>query len=189
MQDTLIGRIAQKTVNQPARTLTLTVNGRQHSVEATADTPLLYVLRDDLGLRGPRFGCGLGQCGACTVHVDGRPIRSCVTPVGNAVGRRITTLEGLADAYHGGRSQTSASTSDATKKLHPVQQAWIDEQVPQCGTCQNGWIMYSAHLLETVDKPTAAQIRTALSGLKCRCGSQVAILRAIERAAKLIEEA
>jgi nicotinate dehydrogenase subunit A len=173
MPDTIIGRIAQKTVNQPARTLTLTVNGRQHSVAATADTPLLYVLRDDLALRGPRFGCGLGQCGACTVHLDGRPIRSCVTAVGNVAGRTITTLEGLADAT----------------KLHPVQQAWIDEQVPQCGTCQNGWIMYSAHLLDTVDKPTAAQIRAALSGLKCRCGSQVAILRAVERAVKLKEEA
>ncbi len=188
MQETVIGRIAQKTVNQPARTLTLTVNGRQHSVVATADTPLLYLLHDDLALRGPRFGCGLGQCGACTVHLDGKPIRSCVTPVGSAVGHKITTLEGLADAYNGGSGQASASTSDATK-LHPVQQAWIDEQVPQCGTCQNGWIMYSAHLLETVEKPTAGQIRAALSGLKCRCGSQVAILRAVERAAKLIEEA
>jgi aerobic-type carbon monoxide dehydrogenase small subunit (CoxS/CutS family) len=96
-----------------------------------------------------------------------------VTPVGNAVGRRITTLEGLADGT----------------TLHPVQQAWIDEQVPQCGTCQNGWIMHSAHLLDTVEKPTGAQIRAALSGLKCRCGSQVAILRAVERAVKLKEEA
>jgi nicotinate dehydrogenase subunit A len=172
MQETIIARMAQKTLNQPERTLKLTVNGQEHSVVAPADMPLLYVLRDELNLRGPRFGCGLGQCGACTVHLDGKPIRSCVTPVGTSVGHKITTLDGLAGA-----------------KLHPVQQAWIDEQVPQCGACQNGWLMYSAHLVETVREPTDAQIRSALSGLKCRCGSQVAILRAVKRAAKAMEEA
>jgi aerobic-type carbon monoxide dehydrogenase small subunit (CoxS/CutS family) len=106
------------------------------------------------------------------VHLDGKPIRSCITAVGTTAGHKITTLDGLAGA-----------------KLHPVQQAWIDEQVPQCGTCQNGWLMYSAHLVDTVRKPTDEQIRAALSGLKCRCGSQVAILRAVKRAAKAVEEA
>src|SRR5437867_5296651 len=125
MQETIISRMAQKTLTEPERTLKLTVNGQEQNVVAPADMPLLYVLRDQLQLTGPRFGCGLGQCGACTVHLDGKPIRSCITPVGNTVGHKITTLEGLA--------------ADAGK-LHPVQQAWIDEQVPQCGSCQNGWI-------------------------------------------------
>ena len=172
MQETIISRMAQKTLTQPERTLKLTVNGQEQSIVAPADMPLLYVLRDQLNLRGPRFGCGLGQCGACTVHLDGKPIRSCITAVGNTAGHKITTLDGLAGA-----------------KLHPVQQAWIDEQVPQCGACQNGWLMYSAHLVDTVRKPTDEQIRAALSGLKCRCGSQVAILRAVKRAAKAVEEA
>ena len=188
MQETIIGRTVQKTLNQPEKTLKLTVNSQEHSVVATVDTPLLYVLRNDLHLTGPHFGCGLGQCGACTVHLDGKPIRSCVTPVGNAVGHKITTLEGLAAAYHNGNTNASATTPDAAK-LHPVQQAWIDEQVPQCGSCQNGWIMYSAALLATVHKPTESQIRAALSGLKCRCGSQFGILRAVRRAAKAMEEA
>ena len=188
MQETIIGRTVQKTLNQPEKTLKLTVNGQEHSVVATVDTPLLYVLRNELNLTGPRFGCGLGQCGACSVHLDGKPIRSCVTPVGNAAGHKITTLEGLAAAYDNGNVKASPSSPDRTK-LHPVQQAWIDEQAPQCGSCQNGWIMYSAYLLATVRKPTDSQIRSALSGLKCRCGSQVGILRAVERAAKAIEEA
>ena len=160
---------------------TLKVNGRSHTVDVDPATPLLYVLRNDIGARGPRFGCGLGQCGACTVHLDGKPIRSCVTPAGSAVGHKITTLDGLADAHNAG--------ANGSAKLHPVQQAWIDEQVPQCGSCQNGWLMYSAHLLNTVHKPTEEQIRSALSGLKCRCGSQVAILRAVRRAAKAMQEA
>jgi nicotinate dehydrogenase subunit A len=188
MQETIIGRTVQKTLNQPEKTLKLAVNNQEQSVVATVDTPLLYVLRNELRLTGPRFGCGLGQCGACTVHLDGKPIRSCVTPVGNAVGRQITTLEGLAAVYHNGNLKAAAPAPDATK-LHPVQQAWIDEQVPQCGSCQNGWIMYSAHLLATVRKPTDTQIREALSGLKCRCGSQVGILRAVRRASMAMEEA
>src|SRR5437762_11002674 len=130
MQETIIARMAQKTLTQPERTLKLIVNGQEHSVTAPSDMPLLYVLRDQLELTGPRFGCGLGQCGACTVHLDGKPIRSCITPVENAVGHKITTLEGLAATQPGNASN-----------LHPVQQAWIDEQVPQCGSCQNGWIM------------------------------------------------
>src|SRR6266481_5016183 len=173
MQQTIIARTAQKTLAESEKTMKLAVNGSEQSVVATPDTPLLYVLRDDLNLNGPKFGCGLGQCGACTVHLDGRPIRSCITPVGNTAGHKITTLEGLSAAY--------------LPKLHPVQQAWIDEQVPQCGACQNGWIMYTAHLLATVQKPTDSQIRSALSGLKCRCGSQVGILRAVVRAAKVME--
>lgn len=188
MQKTIIASTVRKTLNQPEKTLKLTVNNQAHSVVATGDTPLLYVLRNELHLTGPRFGCGLGQCGACSVHLDGKPIRSCVTPVGSAVGHKITTLEGLAAEYHNVHVNASAAAPDAAK-LHPVQQAWIDEQVPQCGSCQNGWIMYSAHLLATVHKPTDSQIRAALSGLKCRCGSQVGILRAVQRAAKAMEEA
>jgi nicotinate dehydrogenase subunit A len=182
MKETIIGRAVQKTFNQPEKTLRMTVNGQEQNVVATPDTPLLYVLRAELQLNGPRFGCGLAQCGACTVHLDGKPVRSCVMPVGSVVGHKITTLEGLAAAYNGAHG-------DASSKLHPLQQAWIDEQVPQCGSCQNGWIMYSAHLLATVRKPTDTQIRAALSGLKCRCGSQVAILRAVRRAVQAIEEA
>ena len=182
MTDTIIRRTVQKTANQPDKTLQLTVNGREQSIVAAPDTPLLYVLRGELELNGPRFGCGLAQCGACTVHLDGKPIRSCVTPVGSAVGHKITTLEGLAATYTGAHS-------DASPNLHPVQQAWIDEQAPQCGSCQNGWIMYTAYLLASVRNPAESQIRAALSGLKCRCGSQVGILRAVRRAAKAMGEA
>jgi nicotinate dehydrogenase subunit A len=182
MKDTIIRRMAQKTLNQAEKALKLTVNGQEQSVVATADTPLLYVLRGELQLNGPRFGCGLAQCGACTVHLDGKPIRSCVTPVGSVAGRKVTTLEGLAATYTGTHADTSS-------KLHPVQQAWIDEQAPQCGSCQNGWIMYTAYLLASVRKPTESQIQAGLGGLKCRCGSQVGILRAVRRAAKVMGEA
>ena len=187
MQETIIGRTAQKTLTQPEKTLTLTVNGQEQKIVAAADTPLLYVLRNDLNLIGPRFGCGLGQCGACTVHLDGKPIRSCITPVGNAVGHKVTTLEGLAAELNKSATSPKSTAPDAAK-LHPVQQAWIDEQVPQCGSCQNGWIMYSAHLLATTQKPTDSQIRSALSGLKCGCGSPVAVRRAVKRAVKAMEE-
>jgi nicotinate dehydrogenase subunit A len=182
MKDNAIARAVGKTLSQPEKTLRLTVNSQEQEVVVAPDTPLLYVLRGELQLNGPRFGCGLAQCGACTVHLDGKPIRSCVTPVASVVGHKITTLEGLAATYSGPHA-------DASSKLHPVQQAWIDEQAPQCGSCQNGWIMYSAHLLATVHKPTESQIRAALSGLKCRCGSQVAILRAVRRAAQTMGEA
>jgi aerobic-type carbon monoxide dehydrogenase small subunit (CoxS/CutS family) len=180
MQETIIGRTVQKTLTEPEKTMKLTVNGKEQSVTATPDTPLLYVLRNDLQLIGPHFGCGLGQCGACTVHLDGKPIRSCITATSSAVGHKITTLEGLAASYRSANSNAN---------LHPVQQAWIDEQVPQCGSCQNGWLMYSAALLSNNRKPSEDQIRSALSGLKCRCGSQVAILRAVRRAAKAMQEA
>jgi nicotinate dehydrogenase subunit A len=156
----------------------LSVNGSIHSIAADPDTPLLYVLRDDLGLNNPHFGCGLAQCGACTVHLDGQPIRSCVTPL-SAVGATdpkkslppaITTLAGLG----------------TPEKPHPLQAAYIEEQVPQCGYCINGWLMTAAAFLRDNKKPTEAQIRDALSGLKCRCGTHVAILRAVKRAAAMM---
>ena len=147
----------------------LNVDGKAHSIEAEADMPLLYALRDDLGLKNPRFGCGLAQCGACTVLVDGVPTRSCVTPVDSLAGRKVTTLAGI----------------QKDGKPHKVQQAFIDEQVPQCGYCLNGWVMTSVALLEKTPKPTDAQIREALTGLKCRCGTHMSILRAVKRAAQV----
>ena len=145
----------------------LHVDGKPHSVEADADMPLLYALRDDLGLKNPRFGCGLAQCGACTVLIDGAPSRSCSIPVDSLKGKKITTLAGI----------------EKDGKPHKVQAAFIEEQVPQCGYCLNGWVMTSVALLEKNPKPNDAQIREALSGLKCRCGTHVAILRAVKRAA------
>jgi len=147
-------------------TITLHVNGAAHAVDADPSTPLLYVLRNDLGLRGPRFGCGLGQCGACTVMVDGKAIRSCTTPVSQARGQ-ITTLEGL--------------SKDG--KLDPLQQAWIDEQVPMCGYCQNGQIMTARAFLDRNPKPSDAEIRVAMEGILCRCMSYYRIQSAIKRAA------
>lgn len=149
--------------------ISLRVNGRVQAIEADPDMPLLYALRNDLGLSNPHFGCGLAQCGACTVHIDGEPVRSCVTPVSAAEGVEITTLAGL-------------GTPD---KPHPVQKAYVDEQVPQCGYCVNGWIMTAASFLKKTPKPTDGQIREALSGLKCRCGTHLAILRAVKRAAAM----
>jgi nicotinate dehydrogenase subunit A len=163
-------------------TLKLKVNGAAHSVAASPDTPLLYVLRNELHLRGPRFGCGLAQCGACSVQIDGKPVRSCVTPTIAAVGHEVKTLDGLAAAYYDARPAAAGATSKG--KLHPVQQAWVDEQVPHCGYCQNGWLMYSAALLEKNPRATDTEIRQALTGLKCRCGTHVAILRAVKRAGK-----
>lgn len=155
--------------------LKINVNGQPQQLAVAPDTPLLYVLRNDLHLTGPRFGCGLAQCGACTVHVDGEAARSCVTPVGAVAGRSITTLEGLAAA---GAAKGSAA------HLHPVQQAFIDEQAAQCGYCINGWIMTAAALLERNPNPTDAEWREGLAGLKCRCGTHMSILRAVKRAAK-----
>jgi len=150
-----------------SETIPMTVNGRAEAVRAEPDTPLLYVLRNDLGLAGPKFGCGLGQCGACTVHLDGTAIRSCATPVASARGKRVTTLEGLPK---GGA-------------LHAVQQAFIDEQAAQCGYCINGWMMTAAALLEANPHASEDEIRRGLSGLKCRCGTHMAILRAVKLAA------
>ncbi len=142
------------------------VDGKAVSVDASPDTPLLYILRNELGLNNPRFGCGLAQCGACTVQLDGEPLRSCVAPLASVEGRKVTTVRGLG----------------TPAKPHPIQQAYVEEQVPQCGYCTNGWIMTAAALLDHNPKATDEQIRDALSGLKCRCGTHVSILRAIKRA-------
>ena len=158
-----------------AKATLLYVNGKKVSVEAPADTPLLYVLRNDLDQRGPRFGCGLAQCGACTVQVDGDAIRSCVTPLSAVAGKKVTTLEGLADAYAKKRKKDPGT-------LHPVQAAFIEHQAAQCGYCTNGWIMTAAAYLDKKPGASEAEIREALSGLKCRCGSHMSILRAVKLA-------
>lgn len=152
--------------------LVLTVNGCEHELDVPREAPLLTVLRNDLELNGPKYGCGLGQCGACTVLIDGRPARACVMPVYGAVGRRVTTLEGL------GRKD----------KPHVVQQAFIDEQAAQCGYCLNGMIMTTAGLLSANPDPTDAEIRSALSHNLCRCGTHVEILRAVKRAVCLLAQ-
>jgi nicotinate dehydrogenase subunit A len=146
--------------------VSLKVNGKTHVVDTDPDTPLLYVLRDDLKLNGPKFGCGLAQCGSCTVIMDGNAIRSCVTPVKAASNHPVTTLEGLG----------------STKKLHPIQKAFIDEQALQCGYCINGMIMTAKALLDKNPKPTDSQIKEALAGNLCRCGTHTRILRAVKRA-------
>jgi nicotinate dehydrogenase subunit A len=154
-------------MNQPFK---LSVNGQSHTVEADPDMPLLYALRNELGLNNPHFGCGLAQCGACTVHVDGQPTRSCVTPM-SAVGKsEVTTLAGLG----------------TPEKPHPLQTAYVEEQVLQCGYCINGWLMTAAAFLRDNKKPTEAQIKEALSGLKCRCGTHISILKAVKRAAEMM---
>jgi len=149
---------------------TLRVNGQPQTVDVEPTTPLLYVLRNDLGLRGPRFGCGLGQCGACTVLIKGEAVRSCIRPISTVQGADITTLEGLAA---GGR-------------LHPLQQAWIDEQVPQCGFCQNGQILTAKALLDRTPNPTDAQIRQGMATTLCRCMTYYRVQAAIKRAVKVL---
>ena len=146
----------------------LQVNGVSRVANVEPDTPLLYILRNDLELSGPRFGCGLSQCGACTVLVDGKPARSCVTPIAAVSGKAVTTLEGL-------------GTRD---KLHPLQKAFIEEQAAQCGFCANGMIMTSKALLDKIPKPTEAQIRKALAANLCRCGTHNRIVRAVLRASR-----
>ncbi len=163
--------------------ITLRLNGSTRSTTADAQTPLLYVLRNQLDQQGPRFGCGLAQCGACTVHLDGRATRSCVTPVSVATGSNrpeLTTLDGLAAAWR--REQRISDQA----VLHPVQQAFIDEEAAQCGYCINGWIMTAAALLKEKPRATDKELREGLSGLKCRCGTQVSVLRAVKRAAKVM---
>jgi aerobic-type carbon monoxide dehydrogenase small subunit (CoxS/CutS family) len=147
--------------------VSLRVNGATHEVDVDPTTPLLYVLRNDLGLHGPRFGCGLAQCGACTVIVDGVAIRSCITPAGQVQGE-VTTLEGLAK----------------DGKLHPLQQAWVEEQVPQCGYCQNGQIMTAKAMLDRNPNPTDAEIRSGMEGVLCRCMTYYRIQAAIKRVAR-----
>lgn len=150
-------------------TFELSINGQSRTVTAAADVPLLWILRDTLNLRGTKFGCGRGICGACTVHVDGAAIRSCVTSVSSVSRQTITTIEGLGAS------------------LHPLQQAWIDEDVPQCGYCQAGQIMMAASLLAIKPKPTDQEIDDAMSNNLCRCGTYLRIHRAIKRASEAID--
>ncbi len=148
----------------------LVVDGKAHTISVDdPNMPLLYALRDELGLDNPHFGCGLAQCGACTVHVNGEAIRSCVTPLSAIKDAKITTLAGLGSSEH----------------PHPIQKAYVEEQVPQCGYCINGWIMTAAAMLKATPHPTDQQIREGLAGLKCRCGTHMAILRAVKRAAQM----
>ncbi len=171
--------------------VTLTVNGARREVQAPNDTPLLYVLRNDLELSGPQFGCGLAQCGACSVLLDGKEIRSCITPVSAAAGKEVTTLEGLPARW---AQHRNLSKADAEKTLHPVQQAWIDEQTPLCGFCQSGMMIKATELLERNATPTVAEIKEAFttSGASphlCRCGSYTAIIDAVRRAATVMAKA
>ena len=146
--------------------ISLTVNGKQYNVDVAADMPLLWVIRDTIGLTGTKFGCGLSQCGACTVHLEGNAIRSCTTPVSLAANKKVTTIEGL-----------------SPNSSHALQVAWIAEQVPQCGYCQSGQLMSAAALLAKTPKPTDDQINAAMTGNICRCGTYQRIHRAIKRAA------
>ena len=151
--------------------ITLKINGQTHNIEVDPSTPILWVVREQIGLTGTKFGCGIAQCGACTVHLNGKPIRSCVTPIQAVANQEITTIEGI------GRVKG---------KLHAVQQAWIDEQVPQCGYCQSGQIMSAAALLAANSEPTDADIDRAMSGNICRCGTYPRIRKGIKRAAALL---
>jgi nicotinate dehydrogenase subunit A len=154
-----------------ATTLTLNVNGKSHDLRVDdPQMPLLYALRDDLSLHGPRFGCGLAQCGSCTVHVDGRAVRSCRFPVAQAAGKKVVTLEGLAKG----------------SKLHPLQEAFIQEQAVQCGYCINGMIMQAAELLARNKRPSEGEIRQALAENLCRCGTHLRIVRAVKRASEMM---
>jgi isoquinoline 1-oxidoreductase subunit alpha len=147
---------------------TLTINGASHEIDVEPETPLLWVLRDHIGLTGTKFGCGIAQCGVCTVHIDGRPTRACATTAASAVGREITTIEGL--------------SPDGS---HPVQRAWVEHTVPQCGYCQSGQIMAAAALLARTPDPTDSDIDTAMAGHLCRCGTYPRIRKAIHHAARL----
>jgi aerobic-type carbon monoxide dehydrogenase small subunit (CoxS/CutS family) len=151
--------------------ITLSINGEPRALDVDPATPLLWVIRDYAGLTGTKFGCGIAQCGACIVHLDGKPVHSCVTPASTVAGRQVTTIEGIAGGGAG---------------LHPVQQAWIDEQVPQCGYCQSGQIMAAAALLDQIPSPTDADIDRAMSGVVCRCGTYPRIRKGIRRAAAAI---
>ncbi len=156
----------------------LRVNEHISTVTVAPDTPLLYVLMNDLGLKGPRFGCGLAQCGSCSVLVNGVETRSCVTPVSTVEGKSITTLEGLPEWYGAQKKLAKAP------ELHPVQQAMIDEQAAQCGYCYNGMIVKASELLSKNAQPTEAQIRSAMNGHLCRCGTYPRIIKAIQRASR-----
>jgi isoquinoline 1-oxidoreductase subunit alpha len=160
-------RRAARGVRKEDRMIDLTVNGKRHRVDVDADTPLLWVVRENLGLPGTKYGCGMALCGACTVHLEGAPVRSCVTPMSAARGKRVTTIEGLPSG----------------NKLHPVQEAWIEVDVPQCGYCQSGQVMSAAALLARRQEPTDADIDAAMSGNICRCGTYQRIRSAIKLAA------
>ena len=144
----------------------LNINGKKHIVDVEPTTPLLWVIREHVGLTGTKFGCGIAQCGACTIHLNGNPIRSCVMPVSAGANAKITTIEGLSE-----------------DQSHPLQKAWIKEQVPQCGYCQSGQIMQAATLIENNDNPSREEIVTHMNGIICRCGTYTRIIKAIERAA------
>ena len=148
--------------------ITLEVNGKTHQLDIAPDTPLLWVLRDNLGLTGTKYGCGMAQCGTCTVHLNGEAVRACVTPISSAAGKQVTTIEGL--------------SADAS---HPLQRAWVAEEVPQCGYCQSGQIMAAAALLKQQANPTDAQIDSAMRGNLCRCGTYQRIRKAIHAAAAM----
>ena len=168
--------------------ITLNVNGVRREIQAPADTPLLYVLRNELELIGPQFGCGLAQCGACSVLVDGKETRSCITSVSDVANQEITTLEGLPARW---AKQKGLSTEEAKHTLHPVQQAWIEQQTPQCGFCQNGMMIKATELLESTPHPDLTQIKAAFttSGVSpnlCRCGTYAAIIEAVQEAATLM---
>jgi isoquinoline 1-oxidoreductase subunit alpha len=172
-----------------ANELTLTVNGAKQVVSAAPETPLIFVLRNELKLSGPRLGCGMAQCGACSVLLDGEEVRTCITPVSYAVGKKMTTIEGLPAVW---AAQKSLSAADAAETLHPVQQAWIDEQVPQCGYCQSGMMIAAVELLAKNPNPTVAQIKDAFTNKPpsphlCRCGTYAAIIDAVQRAAKAMK--
>jgi isoquinoline 1-oxidoreductase alpha subunit len=171
--------------------VTITVNGVRRQIQAPNDTPLLYVLRNDLELSGPQFGCGLSQCGACSVLLDGKEIRSCSTPLSEAASKEITTLEGLPARW---AQQKGLSPADAEKTLHPIQQAWIEEQTPLCGFCQSGMMIKATELLERVATPTVQEIKEAFttsgpSAHLCRCGSYTAIIEAVQRASTVMAKA
>jgi isoquinoline 1-oxidoreductase alpha subunit len=164
--------------------VTILVNGVKREVQAPADTPLLYVLKGDLELTGPQFGCGLAQCGACSVLLNGKEVRSCITPLSAVGDKEVTTLEGLPSRW---AKQRGLTPEQATKTLHPVQQAWIDQQAPQCGFCQNGMMIKATELLELNPSPSPAEIKTAftagISPHLCRCGTYIAIMQAVQLAA------
>ena len=153
--------------------ITLKINGKTHQIEVDPMTPLLWVIRENIGLTGTKFGCGIAQCGACTVHIDGKAVRSCISPVGTMEGKEITTIEGI---------------GDETSELHPVQQAWIDEQVPQCGYCQSGQIMSAIALLNENPNPDDETINQAMKGNICRCGMYSRIKKGIKKAATQMAE-
>jgi len=172
-----------------ANELTLSVNGAKQVVSAAPETPLLFVLRNELKLTGPRLGCGMAQCGACSVLLDGEEVRACITPISYAVGKQVTTIEGLPAVW---AVEKSLNTADAAKTLHPIQQAWIDEQVPQCGYCQSGMMIAAVELLAKNPNPSVAQIKDAFTNKPpsphlCRCGTYSAIIEAVQRAAKAMK--